>query len=148
MLVLYIILKKIFQLISTSYYLNWCLFIIIYTSVKWNFICNLNIFYQGNTFEIGCKILAILFRPQCLNSLWCDVIWWQRSWSTLTQVMAWCLSAPSHYLNQCWLIINDVFWHSTENNFTGNDYISIPDNSLKITDLRLQPYLPGANALI
>ena len=23
--------------------------------------------------------------------------------STLLQVMAWCLTAPSHYLNQCWL---------------------------------------------
>ena len=23
--------------------------------------------------------------------------------STLVQVMAWCLMAPSHYLNQCWL---------------------------------------------
>ena len=25
--------------------------------------------------------------------------------STLVQVMAWCLVAPSHYLNQCWLLI-------------------------------------------
>ena len=24
-------------------------------------------------------------------------------WSTLVQVTAWCLTAPSHYLNQCWL---------------------------------------------
>ena len=29
-----------------------------------------------------------------------------RSGSTLAQVMACCLKAPSHYLNQCWLIIN------------------------------------------
>ena len=35
-----------------------------------------------------------------------------RSGSTLAQVMAWCLTAPSHYLNQCWLIINEVHWHS------------------------------------
>ena len=28
--------------------------------------------------------------------------------STLAQVMACCLTAPSHYLNQCWLIIGDV----------------------------------------
>ena len=26
------------------------------------------------------------------------------SWSTLAQVMAWCLTAPSHYLDQGWLI--------------------------------------------
>ena len=37
-----------------------------------------------------------------------DAIWWQRSGSTLAQVMACCLTAPSHYLNQCWLIISIV----------------------------------------
>ena len=43
------------------------------------------------------------------NSLWpSDAIWWHRSGSILTQVMAWCLMAPSHYLVQCWLIIKDV----------------------------------------
>ena len=29
-----------------------------------------------------------------------DAIWWHRSGSPLAQVMAWCLTAPSHYLNQ------------------------------------------------
>ena len=37
-----------------------------------------------------------------------DTIWWHKSGSTLAQVMACCLTAPSHYLNQCWLIINKV----------------------------------------
>ena len=37
-----------------------------------------------------------------------DVIWQHRSGSTLAQVMACCLTAPSHYLNQCWLIISKV----------------------------------------
>ena len=40
-----------------------------------------------------------------------DAIWWHRSGSTLAQVMAWCLTAPSHHLNQCWLIISVVQWH-------------------------------------
>ena len=31
-----------------------------------------------------------------------DAIWRHRSGSTLAQVMACCLTAPSHYLNQCW----------------------------------------------
>ena len=31
-------------------------------------------------------------------------IWCHRSGSTLVQVMAYCLTAPSHYLNECWLI--------------------------------------------
>ena len=44
------------------------------------------------------------------NLLWpSDAIWWHRSWSTLSQVMACCLTAPSHYLNQCWLIISEAF---------------------------------------
>ena len=42
-----------------------------------------------------------------LNSLRpSDTIWRHRSGSTLAQVMACCLTAPSHYLNQCWLIIS------------------------------------------
>ena len=31
--------------------------------------------------------------------------------STLVQEMAWCLTAPSHYLNQCWLN-NEVLEHA------------------------------------
>ena len=34
--------------------------------------------------------------------------------------MACCLTAPSHYLKQCWLIIKCVLWHSPEGSFTGN----------------------------
>ena len=44
-----------------------------------------------------------------VNSLWpSDIIWRQGSRSTLAQVMACCLTAPSHYLDQCWLMINEV----------------------------------------
>ena len=32
--------------------------------------------------------------------------------------MACCLTAPSHYLNQCWLIATKVYWYSSEDNFT------------------------------
>ena len=37
-----------------------------------------------------------------------DAIWRHRSESTLAQVMACCLTAPSHYMNQCWLTISKV----------------------------------------
>ena len=37
-----------------------------------------------------------------------DAIWRQRSGSTLAQVMACWLTAPSHHLNQCWVIISAV----------------------------------------
>ena len=53
------------------------------------------------------------FDIRSLNSLRpSDTIWWQRSGSTLAQVIACCLTAPSHYLNQCRLIISEVQWHS------------------------------------
>ena len=45
--------------------------------------------------------------------------WYHKSESTLAQVMACCLTAPSHYLNQCWLTISEVLWHSQEGDFTG-----------------------------
>ena len=46
-----------------------------------------------------------------------DTIWWQGSSSALVQAMACCLTAPSHYLNQCWLIISEVRRHSPGRNF-------------------------------
>ena len=59
-------------------------------------------------------------RHDCvINSLGpSDAIWRQRSGSTLAQVMACCLTAPSHYLNQSWLIISKVEWHSSKGKFT------------------------------
>ena len=63
-------------------------------------------------------------RPLCVrgglfNSLRpSDAIWRHRSRTTLAQVMACCLTAPSHYLNQCWLIATKVYWYSSEDNFT------------------------------
>ena len=46
------------------------------------------------------------------------VIWQQRSRSTLARVIVCCLTAISHYLNQCWLIIIRVLWHLPQDNFT------------------------------
>ena len=46
-----------------------------------------------------------------------DTIWRQRTGSTLAQVVACCLTTPSHYMNQCWLIITKVLWLSYEGNF-------------------------------
>ena len=55
-----------------------------------------------------------------VNSLWpTDAIWCQISRSTLAPVMTCCLTAPSHYLNQCWLIFKGALWHSPESNFIG-----------------------------
>ena len=54
-----------------------------------------------------CMCTGTLCDLDCFNSLRpSDAIWWHRSGSTLAQVMACCLTAPSHYLNQCWLIMS------------------------------------------
>ena len=48
---------------------------------------------------------AIALHMLSCNSLWpTDAMWRPRIGSTLAQVMACCLMATSHYLNQCWLI--------------------------------------------
>ena len=61
-------------------------------------------------------VLDLFFKHfLAINSLWPSyAIWWHRSGSTLAQVMACCLAAPSHYLNQCWLVISKVSWHSPQ----------------------------------
>ena len=71
-----------------------------------------------------------------------------RTWSTSAQVMAWCLTAPSHYLNQYWILTSEVLWHSHEGFFSEKKsrYLSLTW-LFKITILRLQLHLPRANEL-
>ena len=47
-----------------------------------------------------------------------DDIWRHRSGSTLVQVMACCLTAPSRYLNHGWLLISEVLCNLHEIDFT------------------------------
>ena len=62
-----------------------------------------------------------------------DAIWQYRSWLTLVQVMAWCLMAPSPYLNQSWLVTSNVLCHSPEGNFTRNAQYTINKMHWNIT---------------
>ena len=72
------------------------------------------------------------YQNRFVNSLGSnDAIWRQGSGSTLAQVMALCLTAPSHYLNQCWLIIRKVQWYSSEDNFTSDISAIIHWNKLE-----------------
>ena len=80
------------------------------------------------------------------DAIWpSDAIWRFRSGSALAQVMACCLLAPSHYLNQCWLTISE-----------GNHLraisqkiplISINEINWKITYIKFHSNLTGANEL-
>ena len=61
------------------------------------------------------RIVGHFVQGKRVNTLWrSDAIRWQGTESTLAQVMACCLTASSHYLNQCWLIISKVLCHSSE----------------------------------
>ena len=85
------------------------------------------------------------FAIQLINSLWPhDAVYQHESRSILAQVMACCLMAPSHYLNQCWLIISTIHWQSSEGHFT-RDTPAINHFRLKITDLKFQSNLPVVN---
>ena len=53
-----------------------------------------------------------------INTLWPK----GQSWSTLVQVMTKCCQATRHYLNQCWLLISEILWHSYKNHFPGNTH--------------------------
>ena len=83
--------------------------------------------YDTQMVSLGPNELICFSCNYFLNSLWSsDTIWRQKSGSTLAQVMACCLTAPSHYLNQCWLIFSEILWRSHKGNFRGNIQESYP----------------------
>ena len=96
------------------------------------------------SFIVTLNMLNLFWKE--LNSLWpSDVIWRPQSVSILAQVMAHCLTSPSHYLNQYWLIIKG-----------GNHMRAISQRVpelilctmiMEMKLLKLLPYLPGANEL-
>ena len=54
-----------------------------------------------------------------LNPMWPnDAIWRHKSGSTWAKVVACCLMTPSHYVNQCRLVINGTLWHAPDSNVT------------------------------
>ena len=73
-------------------------------------------FWQNN-----CAIMQdihVNFEPDPLNSSWSSrcAIRQHRSVSTSPLVMPCCLKAQRHFLNQCWLTINEVLLHSFQVN--------------------------------
>ena len=69
---------------------------------------------------------------QCIHSVWhSDVICLHRSGSALAQVMALCLLAQSHYLNECWPIISEVLWHTLKSKFTASIQVTILYNEFE-----------------
>ena len=73
-----------------------------------------------------------------MKLLWLsDAMWWHRFGSTLAQVMACCLAAPSQYRNQCWPSINEVPRHLNQRNFTVSAQATVLYHGLEIVLLKL-----------
>ena len=86
------------------------------------------------------KINDVTLADTYINSLIPgDALWHLENLSTLVQVKAWCLTAPSHYLNHCWvIIINEVLRDSLE----GILFIREYQNTVPIlkTSLKFAPF--------
>ena len=62
--------------------------------------------------------------------------------------MACCLTAPSHYLIQCWLIISKTHWHSSGSHFTrDNSAINRWNQFENYLSKYSHSALPGTNGL-
>ena len=109
-------------------------------------LCDLKL--DGCPWDTSSTLLEVLriISKRSVNSLGPrDTIWQHRSGSTLGQVMACCLMAPSHYLTLCWLIISEAtspggismhfYW-----------YFSITKINLRIL-LKHKMRMPGTNEL-
>ena len=96
--------------------------------------------------KVKVKAYVLELHPCYFNSLLSsNAIWWHRSGSTLAQVMACCLMAPSHYLNHCWLIITGV--RSNPRALSKGLMKLILSKLSVITLSKLLPHLPGAKEL-
>ena len=97
---------------------------------------------------IDANVLEKIAKVSTINSLRpSDAIWRQWSWTTLAQVMACCLAAPNHYLNQCWLITTKVYWHSSDGNSTTDTSAISHQNWFENQLFKFHSDLPGTNEL-
>ena len=102
-------------------------------SVDWLYIENVNCFY----------VLFFLFfnslGPSAYMRQWINHHWF-RQW-----LVAW--PAPSHYLNQCWNIVNWTPRNKLQWNVNRNSYIFIQENQLKMSSGIWRPFCLGLNVL-
>ena len=95
----------------------------------------------------GCIVSTVATDALVLNPLQpSDAIWRHRTESTLAQAMACCLTAPSHYLNQRSLVINEVQCNHLKANLQEIS-LSLIDINSNVTHLKFHWNLPWANEL-
>ena len=73
-----------------------------------------------------CMIEVCTFSNKCFWILNLDYPWFR-----LVQIIARCRSAPSHYLNQCWNVVNWAPSNRLQWNFNRNSYIFISENQFE-----------------
>ena len=76
-----------------------------------------------------------------------DTICCLGTWSSLVQVMAWYLTAPSHDPNQCWPIVNLDHQNLILLTFCSNTQIFHSEMHLKISSAQCQPFHSGLHVL-
>ena len=62
----------------------------------------------------------------------------------------WCLvtySAPSHYLNQCWVIVNWTLGDKLQWYFNQNTKPFIHEKEFKLSSVKRRPFCPGGDEL-
>ena len=67
--------------------------------------------------------------------------------SPLAQVMDWCLMAPGHYLNHCWINNSKVLWHSWKGIIMRKSEDTNRQINIVTYILKSHPYLPGPMGL-
>ena len=93
------------------------------------------------------KILTITIQSLSINSSHLSAAYIrQGSGSEFIQVMACRLTAPSHYLNHCWLIVNWTLGNKLQRHFIQNK-ISFTKIHLKMSSAKWRPFCPGGDEL-
>ena len=71
----------------------------------------------------------------------------QKTWSTLDQVLAYYLPAPSYYLTQCWLIENGTCWNTLKWIFNRNSdmFIQFKKKKIKMSSVNWWSFWSGFN---
>ena len=86
------------------------------------------------------------------------IYFWLTHWGQVTHICiskltiivshnGWSPGASSHYINQCWSIINWTFRNKLQRNRNRNSYIFIPENTFKDVICEIAEFCFGLNVL-
>ena len=149
-------LKQNFQSKFTAYIFHFHKFITIYHLSLYTFIYHLYVLLRLKLMISHHWYVAKCQAISCTNNNhnpWvthCGLgmpYWWHRFVSTMAQVMACCLTASSHYLNECWLIIRIIQCHSPKSNIFSSFHEFIRNMYSEIALLKWLSLIPAAKEL-